>query len=109
MNLCEGSLDALALATLATMGIERRALGGGAIVATAGAGGWRLAAVADWPGPVTLWVQADGPGYRAAVRLRLALADAGRAVTLELAPVAMDWADVARVERDERAAVQTGD
>ena len=70
-------------------------------------GGWRSAAVAGWPGPVTLWTQADGAGYRAALRLRLALG--GRAAACELAPDGMDWADVAQVERDEREAIATGD
>ena len=91
VNLAEGPIDALALATLAAGGIERRALGGRPIVGAAGVGGWRLAAVADWPGPVTLWVQADGPGYRAALRLEAALRHGGRAVGLEVAPVGMDW------------------
>ena len=107
VNLAEGPLDALALAALWRMGILRSVLGDRPIVGTAGAGGWRSAAVAGWPGPVTLWTQADGAGYRAALRLRLALG--GRAAACELAPDGMDWADVAQVERDEREAIATGD
>ena len=109
VNLAEGPIDALAAATLAAAGIERRALGDRPIVAAAGAGGWRSAAVADWPGPVTLWVQADWPGYRAALRLEAALRHGGRAVGLEVAPAGMDWGDVAYIEAAEREAVQSGD
>ena len=109
VNLAEGPIDALALATLAAGGIERRALGDRPILAAAGVGGWRLAAVADWPGPVTLWMQADGPGYRAALRLEAALRHGGRAVGLEVAPAGMDWGDVAYIEAAEREAVQSGD
>ena len=89
--------------------LERRALGDRPIVGAAGVGGWRLAAVADWSGPVTLWVQADGPGYRAALRLEAALRHGGRAVGLEVAPAGMDWGDVAYIEAAEREAVQSGD
>ena len=106
VNLAEGPIDALAAATLAAAGIERRALGDRPIVAAAGVGGWRSAAVADWPGPVTLWVQADGPGRRAAARLGAALERAGREWRLELAPAGMDWADVAAVEAAEREAIR---
>ena len=109
VNLAEGPIDALALATLAAGGIERRALGDRPILAAAGVGGWRLAAVVDWPGPVTLWVQGDMPGYRAALRLEAALMQTGRAVRLEVAPAGMDWGDVAHVEAAEREAVQSGD
>ena len=109
VNLAEGPIDALALAALWRMGIERRALGDRPIVGAAGVGGWRLAAVAGWPGPVTLWVQSDGPGYRAALRLEAALRHGGRAVGLEVAPAGMDWGDVAYIEAAEREAVQSGD
>ena len=109
VNLAEGPIDALALAALWRMGIERRALGDRPIVGAAGVGGWRLAAVAGWPGPVTLWVQGDMPGYLAALRLEAALMQTGRAVALEVAPAGMDWGDVAYIEAAEREAVQSGD
>ena len=109
VNLAEGPIDALALTALAAAGIERRALGDRPILGTAGAGGGRLAAVAGRPGPVTLWVQGDMPGYSAALRLEAALMQTGRTVALEVAPAGMDWADVAAVEAAEREAVQSGD
>ena len=110
VNLCEGPLDALALAALWRMGIERRALGDRPILGTAGAGGWRSAAVANWPGPVTLWVQSDDEGQSALAGLRLAraLRRQGRAVRRMVAPAGMDWADVAAVEAGEREAIRNG-
>ena len=110
VNLAEGPIDALALATLAAGGIERRALGDRPILAAAGAGGWRTAAVADWPGPVTLWVQSDDEGQSALAGLRLAraLRRQGRAVRRMVAPAGMDWADVAAVEAGEREAIRNG-
>ena len=104
VHLCEGPLDALALVHLARLGSVE--LAGAAVIGTAGAGGWTLAAVASWPGPVTLWVQADGPGRRAAARIGAALERAGREWRLELAPAGMDWADVAAVEAAEREAIR---
>ena len=109
VDLCEGPIDALALAALWRMGIERRAPGDRPIIGTAGAGGWRLATVAGWPGPVTLRVQGDMPGYLAALRLEAALMQTGRAVALEVAPAGMDWGNVAYLEAAEREAVQSGD
>ena len=106
VNLAEGPLDALALAALWRMGILRSVLGDRPIIGTAGEGGWRSAAVAGWPGPVTLWVQGDGPGRRAAGRIGAALERADREWLLELAPAGMDWADVADVEAAERAAIR---
>ena len=110
VNLAEGPIDALALATLAAAGIERRALGDRPILAAAGVGGWRSAAVADWPGPVTLWVQSDDEGQSALAGLRLAraLRRQGRAVRRMVAPAGMDWADVAAVEAGEREAIRNG-
>ena len=110
VNLAEGPIDALALAALWRMGIERRALGDRPIGGAAGVGGWRTAAVADWPGPVTLWVQSDDEGQSALAGLRLAraLRRQGRAVRRMVAPAGMDWADVAAVEAGEREAIRNG-
>ena len=58
---------------------------------------------------MTIWTHGDGPGYRAALRLRLALEAAGRAVKTPTAPQGLDWADVAQQDHDERAAIQEQD
>lgn len=56
MHLAEGPLDALAVATMAR--------DGAAVLGTPGAWAWLPAALAGWPGPVTLWVQADDGGTK---------------------------------------------
>ena len=102
--LCESVLDALA--------VDRYPWGapdGEAVIAGAGTSGLQTAAVASWPGAVTIWTHGDGPGYRAALRLRLALEAAGRAVKTPTAPQGLDWADVAQQDHDERAAIQEQD
>ena len=81
---------------------------GEAVIAGTGTSGLQAAAVASWPGPVTIWAHGDGPGRRAALVLRLRLETAGRAVTMTLAPHGMDWGDVAQQDYDERAAIQEG-
>ena len=110
VNLAEGPIDALALATLAAAGIERRALGDRPILGTAGTGGWRSAAVAGWPGPVTLWVQGGrgGAARSGAARRGAGTGRPGRGA-LELAPAGMDWADVADVEAAERGRCRVRD
>ena len=101
--LCESVIDALAVGRY-----PWGAPSGEAVIAGAGTSGLQAAAVASWPGPVTIWTHGDGPGYRAALALRLRLETAGRAVTMTLAPHGMDWGDVAQQEYDERAAIQEG-
>ena len=102
--LCESVLDALAVAR-APWG----APSGEAVIAAAGTSGLHAAAVASWPGPVTIWTHGDGPGVRAALRLRLALEATGRAVQTPTPPQGLDWADVAQQDQDERAAIQAQD
>ena len=109
VHLCEGPLDALALVHLARLGAVN--LDGAAVIAAAGAGGWRLAAVASWPGPVWLAVQDDRPSVLAAVRLRAALQRVGRTVTIRRPAEGLtgrDWADVAVEAAAEREATRDG-
>ena len=103
VSVCESVLDALAVGRY-----PWGAPDGAAVIAGAGTSGFTPAAVATWPGPVTIWAHGDGPGSRAALALRLRLETAGRAVTMTLAPHGMDWGDVAQQEYDERAAIQKG-
>ena len=105
VNLCEGPLDGLALVHLARLGAVN--LDGAAVIAAAGAGGWRLAAVKGWPGPVALWPDSDLAGSGAALRLRLALAAAGRTAAIQSAGDG-DLTDWAAVEAAERAAIREG-
>ena len=101
--LCESVIDALAVVRS-----PWGAPSGEAVIAGTGTSGLQAAAVASWPGPVTIWAHGDGPGRRAALVLRLRLETAGRAVTMTLAPHGMDWGDVAQQDYDERAAIQEG-
>ena len=102
--LCESVLDALA--------VVRSPWGepsGEAVIAAAGTSGLQAAAVASWPGPVTVWAQDDKPSVLRAVRLGAALHTAGRAVTIQRPADGlrgMDWADVAQLEHDERKGIQ---
>ena len=102
--LCESVLDALA--------VVRSPWGepsGEAVIAGAGTSGLQAAAVASWPGPVTVWAQDDKPSVLRAVRLGAALHTAGRAVTIQRPDDGlrgMDWADVAQMEHDEREGIQ---
>ena len=102
--LCESVLDALA--------VVRSPWGepsGEAVIAGAGTSGLQAAAVASWPGPVTVWAQDDKPSVLRAVRLGAALHTAGRAVTIQRPADGlrgMDWADVAQMEHDEREGIQ---
>ena len=104
VSLCESVLDALAV-----VGSPWGAVDGEAVIAGAGTSGLQAAAVASWPGPVTIWTHGDGPGLRAALRLRLALEANGRAVKTPTPPQGLDWADVAQQDHDERAAIQEQD
>ena len=82
---------------------------GEAVIAAAGTSGLQAAAVASWPGPVTVWAQDDKPSVLRAVRLGAALHTAGRAVTIQRPADGlhgMDWADVAQLEHDERKGIQ---
>ena len=101
--LCESVIDAMAVVRS-----PWGAPSGEAVIAGTGTSGLQAAAVASWPGPVTIWAHGDGPGRRAALVLRLRLETAGRAVTMTLAPHGMDWGDVAQQDYDERAAIQEG-
>ena len=105
VHLCEGPLDGLALVHLARLGAVN--LDGAAVIAAAGAGGWRLAAVKGWPGPVALWPDSDLAGSGAALRLRLALSAAGRTAAIQSAGDG-DLTDWAAVEAAERAAIREG-
>ena len=62
VHLCEGPLDALALVHLARLGAVD--LAGAAVIGAAGTSGFTAAAVASWPGPVTLWPDSDAAGSR---------------------------------------------
>ena len=109
VNLCEGPLDALALLALERLGALN--LHGGAVLGTAGTGGWRLAAVSSWPGPVALWAQDDKPSVLAAARLRAALLRAGRAATIRRPAEGLtgrDWADEAADMAAEREGMRDG-
>ena len=55
--LCESVLDALAVVRS-----PWGAASGEAVIAGAGTSGLQAAAVASWPGPVTIWTHGDGPG-----------------------------------------------
>ena len=102
--LCESVLDALAVARS-----PWGAPSGEAVIAAAGTSGLQAAAVASWPGPVTVWAQDDKPSVLRAVRLGAALHTAGRAVTIQRPADGlhgMDWADVAQLEHDERKGIQ---
>ena len=110
-HICEGPLDALALAMLERAGLMRRPETGGLvpgrIVGTLGTSGWTPKA-APGKGPVVLWAQDDEPGIDAAGVLRRLLAGRGcRSVFPDVLPPGpeRDWADVAKAEFDEHAAV----
>ena len=90
VSLCESVLDALAV-----VGSPWGAVDGEAVIAGAGTSGLQAAAVASWPGPVTIWTHGDGPGLRA--------------VKTPTPPQGLDWADVAQQDHDERAAIQEQD
>ena len=106
VNLCEGPIDALALLHLAMLGAVD--LAGAAVIGAAGVGGFRLAAVAGWPGPVTLWPDGDLPGRRAAAGLVPELITAGRRVRVrwDAAGEGRDLADWAIESALEREAIQ---
>ena len=94
-SLCEGPADALAVARLSLAelcGADRD----GAVVAVPGATMLAAAAAAVPPGRVvTMWVQRDGPGLRAAT-------GAGVRCRVVPGPAGADWADAVRRElRDE--------
>ena len=104
VSLCESVLDALAV-VCSPWG----APDGGAVIAAAGTSGLQAAAVRSWPGPVTVWAQDDRASVLRAVRLRAALREADRAVTIQRPADGlrgMDWADVAQQEYDERKGIQ---
>ena len=101
--LCEGVIDALAVASS-----PWGAHAGAAVIASAGTSGMTASAVASGPGRVTIWTQSDVPGLWAAARVRLALEASGRVVRCEIAPNGMDWGDVAAEDTGERIAMREG-
>ena len=110
-HVCEGPLDALALAMLERAGLMRRPETGGLvpgrIVGTLGTSGWTPEA-APGKGPVVLWAQGDKPGADAAQALSRQLAGRNRRTVfpkIEPPGSERDWADIAKTEFDERAAV----
>ena len=107
-HLTEGPLDALALLSLERLGLVD--LAGGAVVAAAGTGGFRPAAVRAATAGVTIWRDSDAPGKGAAVRLAKELSKAGRPVRImrpgySAADVA-EWAEWAETEAAEREAIR---
>ena len=106
VHLCEGPLDALALAALERLGAVE--LHGAAVAAAAGTGGFRPAACIG-SGPAWLWAQDDRAGILAAVRLGTALRVGGRAVSVKRPAEGLtgrDWADVAAEAAAEREAMR---
>ena len=97
--------SALALVHLARLGAVD--LAGAAVIGAAGTSGFTAAAVASWPGPVTVWPDSDAAGAGAGVRLRLALEAAGRRCTVRTAG-AGDVGDWVAQEAAERAAIREG-
>ena len=107
-HLTEGPLDALALLSLERRGLVD--LAGGAVVASAGCGGFRPAAVRGATAGVTIWRDADAAGKKAAVRLADELSKAGRPVRIMLpgfsAKDVGEWAAWAGIEAAEREAIR---
>ena len=99
--LCEGPLDALAVA------VRERVCGvpfieGAAVIGVAGAGGFQPAAVSKILGPITLALQGDGAGVASGRVLERRLGRVGRAVRVVRAGLGGDWTDAVRLEVAER-------
>ena len=99
--LCEGPLDALAVA------VRERAcgvpfLGGAAVIGVAGTAGFQPAAVGSILGPLTLALQGDGPGVAWGRVLERRLGRFGRAVRVVRSAVGVDWAESVALEVAER-------
>lgn len=98
-HVCEGPLDALALAALERLGAVD--LAGAAVLGTAGVGGLRPAALPG-SGPVTVWPDPDPAGERAAARLAVQLPGRVRVRWRAAGPGRdlADWATEAALERE---------
>ena len=93
---CEGPMDALALALRERASVPF--LEGAAVIGVAGVGGLRPAAVAGVAGPVVLALQGDGPGVGAGRALGRRLRAAGRSVRVAPAGAGEDWAESVALE-----------
>ena len=106
--LCEGPLDALAVAVRERVcGV--RFLAGAAVFGAAGAVHLTPAAVEAVEGPVVVAAQDDKASLVAAVRLARALARAGRSVEIRRPREGLsglDWCDAVRLEAGEREAIR---
>ena len=99
--LAESALDALAVLALALPDADA------AVLAAAGAGGVRLAALPVDAGPVTVAAQNDPAGRAAALRIGIDLQARRRPWRVRMPHGdGADWADVAREVAAERAAIQ---
>lgn len=100
-NICEGPMDALAVASLPGLGWS--SLQGAEVVGSSGTGTLALATPPEGRLAVA-WCQGDTPGHQAVLQLR-----ARWRCRVEIASEGMDWAEVAASERAEREAMTGGE
>ena len=88
---CEGPLDALAVAARVWPFLD-----GAAVLGVAGVSGFQPAAVGSILGPITLALQGDGDGVASGRVLERRLGRVGRSVRVVRSGLGGDWADPAR-------------